>query len=240
MPGLNICSWPECGKVIRVKEEVYQLSGLPGINYCSRDCVEKAHAERYKDKKATQMERLAEEFGDAGVIRRFCDRCNAPIHLCWKGREGEYCSNVCLKLAEKQQGETQVTDQNETPAAVTTPASPITAGSSKSNKKKSAPAVKKTAVKSAAKSVPVVEKAAPKVAAPASTPSVRSKYPDDANITVLSPDHGLKGKRGDSLDSLLKASTMKKFRESLAKKDLAGYAGFAIKTAFENKLAKIG
>jgi hypothetical protein len=183
---------------------------LPSINYCSRDCVEKAHAERYKDKKATQMERLAEEFGDAGVIRRFCDRCNAPIHLCWKGREGEYCSNVCLKLAEKQQGETQVTEQNETPAAVTTPASPITSGSSKSAKKKSTP----TAKKAAAKSAPVVKKAAPN----ATKKSVSKVDSGAQTLHLTGTPCEMRGKRADVMKLLKDGMTLAAFKTAVCKK----------------------
>ena len=233
------CAWMDCSKPILPKGQIYNLFGQPGIDYCSRECVEKAHAKWMASKKAsekTPMQHLAEEFEDAGVIRRFCDRCKTPITLCWKGRNGEYCSNSCLKLSEKQ-GETKVSDTETNTAATTTAAPPITAGSSKKKpvvKKTVKPAKPAPAVKSAPAAKPVPA-AKTKVAAPAPDVNGRSKFADDAAIKVLKTDHTLKGKRGESLDALLKSATVEKFRAALAKKDLVSYAGFAIKTAIDSR-----
>ena len=68
----------------------------------------------------------------------------------------------------------------------------------------------------------------------------RSKFADDAEIRVLKTDrdHGLRGKRGDAVDTI-KDGTVEKFKAALAKKDLASYVGWALKTALELKLISI-
>ena len=127
-----------------------------------------------------------------------------------------------------------MTDEQNTAATAT--ASPITAGTpapKKSNKKTAAP-TKKAAPAKAAK--PSGKKAA---APAASTNGVgRSAFANDMTIKVLKTDHGLRGKRGEAMDCL-KDGTVEKVKAALAKKDLAGYAGFVFKTAVENKLATV-
>ena len=229
----KICALPNCGKAIRLGSQVYVLAGYLGVEYCSRSCVEQAYNEwkaKTAPKEESKVDRLAEEFGDAGVIRRFCDRCQSPITLAWKGRYGEYCSLVCRDLAEK--GEQQVPDEtNDTAAAPA--ASPITAGASK----KKAPAKKNApAAKLAAKKATPATKTAPVM------PNGRSKYPDEATVKVLNAVHGLRGFRGDALDCLLKdGQTMAKFRAALVKKGgrMNSYFGFATAYAVDNKLASI-
>ena len=86
----------------------------------------------------------ATDFGSSGVTRRICDRraCGLPIALGWKGRNGEYCSNQCLKMSEKKDlltGEDMPDEQNATATAAP---SPIAAGApapKKTNKKTAAP-----------------------------------------------------------------------------------------------------
>ena len=125
-------------------------------------------------------------------------------------------------------------EQNITTAA---PASPITAGapaSKKSTKKTAAPAKKATA--KAANPAPAGKKAA---APAASTNGIgRSAFGNDRTIKVLKTDHGLKGKRGEAMDCL-KDGTVEKLKAALAKKDLASYAGFVLKTAIEGKFATV-
>jgi hypothetical protein len=84
------------------------------------------------------MKKEIAEFGDAAIVRHYCDRkgCGKPVTLLWKGRDGEYCSNKCLKLAER--GVTNVTEATTT---VEETDSPVTAGK-KEKKAKAAPAAK--------------------------------------------------------------------------------------------------
>ena len=129
-----------------------------------------------------------------------------------------------------------MTDEQNTTATAT--ASPITAGAPASKKanKKTAPAKKAAAPAKAAKPAP----AAKKTPAPAASANGvgRSAFANDMTIKVLKTDHGLKGKRGEAMDCL-KDGTVEKVKAALAKKDLAGYAGFVFKTAVANKLATI-
>jgi len=95
----------------------------------------------------------ADDFGGAGVIRRFCDRksCGARILVRWPGRgknsNREYCSNECSKLAENE-GESMTTAiEPDTTQA------PIVAGTAtkKSPKKGAAKKAKAAPAKKAAK-----------------------------------------------------------------------------------------
>lgn len=64
---------------------------------------------------------------------------------------------------------------------------------------------------------------------------------NDAVITVLSKDHTFKGARKTALDLLLRANsqTIGKYKVILAKNDLAGYAGYALKHALQANLIKV-
>lgn len=115
---------------------------------------------------------IAQEFGSAAIVRHLCDRveCGKPVTLGWKGRQGEYCSNNCLKLAEhasasnhsrKSQGESMTTAEIEVEENdATTDATPVTtpkkaikqkkAVAKKAVAKKAAPAAKKAVAKKAA------------------------------------------------------------------------------------------
>jgi len=171
----------------------------------------------------------APDFGPSGVTRKVCDRraCGNPINLCWKGRSGEYCSNQCLKIAEK--GQTTMTTDTETTAPVSAPASPIAAGAP-STKSKKAPS------KKAPTPAP---KPAPKSKPTPTSPVGRSAYANDMTIKVLKTDHGLKGKRGDAMDCLKDGMTVEKLKAALTKKDLGSYAGFVLKTAIGNKMVTV-
>ena len=100
----------------------------------------------------------AEDFGAAGVIRRYCDRCRKPITLCWKGRGKEFCTNACRKAYES--GDTMPETNTET---VTETPSPIVAGApaAAKPKKTAKPTAKKAAAKPPAKAKPTPKAAKP-------------------------------------------------------------------------------
>jgi hypothetical protein len=52
----------------------------------------------------------SETFPGAGLQRHVCDNCRKPIVIAWTGRDGEYCSNNCLKQAELKES-TTMTDE---------------------------------------------------------------------------------------------------------------------------------
>lgn len=70
------------------------------------------------------MERLAEDFGNAGVVRFYCDAdgCGKPLRMCFRGRAGDYCSVACLKRCDAVRianGPRKVTGQSVTGRKVT-------------------------------------------------------------------------------------------------------------------------
>jgi hypothetical protein len=165
----------------------------PG-EYCSRQCVNDAYSLKKsgepfskvpesaepstKEVRKTVPHLSAEDFGDVGVIRHFCDNlsCTNPgsnpvmeidgkmltvITLCWRSHHGEYCSNECLK-SEKEKKMTD--DQNDSPVSAgdSTPAPKKAA--KKASAKKAAPVAAKKADKKVAKAASakkVAKKAAP-------------------------------------------------------------------------------
>jgi len=131
---IRTCARKECGKPVRT---AYRIAGVDNVEYCSRGCLDIAFNEFIKGRrKASQKsgdtdielaedalpepdhesdsETIAKEFGNASIVRHICDRpgCGKPVTLNWKGRNGEYCSNKCLKLAERQ-GESVMTNATE-------------------------------------------------------------------------------------------------------------------------------
>jgi hypothetical protein len=81
-----------------------------------------------------------------------------------------------------------------------------------------------------------------KASAPAKTePSTkgRSGFANDAVITIKSTDHGKGGNGKEVLDCLKDGMTVEKYRAALAKKGRAGYFGWAMKFAIENKLITV-
>lgn len=114
------------------------------------------------------MKRPAEDFGNSGVVRHFCDNpnCEKPITLRWQGKRGEYCSNRCLNLTESE-GEHVTTDESTAATETTNASSPIQAGktSTKSSTKSagSKKAVKPKTVKPKKEGKPKAKKGAAKV-----------------------------------------------------------------------------
>ncbi len=162
----------------------------------------------------------ATDFGNSGVTRHICDNdtCRKPLKLTWKGRNGEYCSNECLKIAEGI-GDKTMTEATETES------SPITAGAS--NKKGKASA----------------KKAAPKKTTTAAKAATNGHFDLEHVIKVLKPDalrgYEVRGKRRDALNVLKDGMTIEKFRDAMGKKDLKTHVGWALNTALEEKLISI-
>jgi hypothetical protein len=242
----------------------YRLGGHPG-EYCSRGCVnmafelmrkgrkyEKAQPERVDYIRQDEREEAAaaraspareagvdvkaEEFGGAGVYRRYCDNpaCEGPITVSWRGRRGEYCSNDCLKT-EKDKTMTTATEETTEEAA-----SPIAAGAPAAKKAKGKKADAKTAVKkAAAKPTPAAKKAA----APKAAPGDRASYPNDAVIVMPKAyDHGRRGKSGDAFDALKNGITVGKYREAVKKKNPKNgswYIGETLKFALAEGIIKL-
>jgi len=139
-----------------------------------------------------------------GLTRKLCDRCKKPVFLCWKGRDGEYCSNECKKAAEK---ENQMTSDSN---------SPVTGGATAA-----APAKKSTAKKGAAKKT-----AAPKAKRAASAGS-RSKI-DDASVIKFKDFDASKfrGKQGERAKLMKEGITVRAFVDKVAKNDDTGGMSF--------------
>jgi hypothetical protein len=205
--------------------------------------------QKHHRKEPKEVKIKAEDFGDAGIIRRFCDNCGNPITLSWRGRRGEYCSNACLN-SEKEKSALSMTAIDDDDEEVTDTDEEESGNGDDGDDEDEAPirrggtATKKAAGKKAA---PAKKGKGPVAAAPAKKAAAsgnsvgHSSYPDDAVITVRKRDHSFKGKRGESLDILLKkdSTTVAKFKAALEQKDLKSYAGFALKMAIENKLVAV-
>jgi hypothetical protein len=182
MASLMLCALPGCTTPIKPGILPYRIGSNPE-EYCSRGCVNIAFelmrkGKKYKQPQAEKVNYLkedekeelaearasiikedegvkvkAEEFGGAGVYRRYCDNpaCKGPITVCWKGRRGEYCSNSCLKTEKENTMTTNEETVEESPIAAGAPAS----------KKKGKAAKKAAPVKKAAKKTTKKVSAAP-------------------------------------------------------------------------------
>lgn len=279
----KVCALPGCSVIFPIREFSYRLGDHPGEYCSSRcvriafDLMKRGKPytkgnfpvytePRYAEpnsrhvkganeanEKEQNVKVKAEDFGDAGIIRRFCDAegCNNPIALSWRGRSGEYCSNACLQKEKKEKStfmtaaNTTVDDDDEV-----TDNEEEENGNGENGDEEDAPPIRRgSAAKKAVgkKAAPAKKGKGPVAAAPAKKAAASSNsvghgtYADDAVITVRKRDHTLKGKRGESLDLLLKkdSTTVAKFKTALEQKDLKSYAGFAIKTAVDNKLITI-
>ena len=165
------------------------------------------------------MKTPAPEFGGADVVRHTCDNpnCGRPIVLCWKSRDGEYCSNKCMRSAEAAKNpppdETQEQEENEM---------------------KNATAKAKTTKKTAAP-----EKKA------ATTVREYVTYPDNAVIHVIDKDHKLKGLSAKRFKFLKDGATVAEYTATSKEKVDAKRSGFAcisyfLTGAIKQGLIKVG
>ena len=177
-------------------------------------------------KGSTVAEVIAKEFGSAAVLRHLCDRdqCRKPVTLGWKGRDGEYCSNKCFKLAEKE-GEKTMTDDTqilddediETEDDDTQDDdSPVTAGKDKKKKSKAAPAPLKKG-KASAKAVAVAKKVVPKAAAPKAA-ARNGNSNGDRRITLTKKASELRGKRQVVYSLIKSGMTVSQLQDAAVKK----------------------
>ena len=159
--------------------------------FCSSECSATLFlTPSSKRRKEKNMQVPALDFGGE-VSRHFCDNpnCRKPVTLCWKGRNGEYCSNGCLQAVENSEFQGDNMPDNETAAPVAPANKPITAAAPKKSKK--APAKKsepKKVVKKTAKAPKVVVK----------TPEKGSKA---AIVTAL-----MERKNGATTDEIIAAT----------------------------------
>ena len=171
-----------CGGPVGVPP--YIISGdFSGTQFCSRKCVDvgfenlKKGAKRHK--KDSHMEVPATDFGEAGVTRQLCDKCQQPVALAWRGRYGTYCSNKCLKEAET------MTDATATPAA---------------------PAPAKSAIKVPAKKAAAKKTTKPAKAAKPAKEAPKAKAAPKAKGKV--GDFAPGSKKADMLEMLKKGATV--------------------------------
>lgn len=216
---LKSCALPGCPKFVGVVP--YLVAGRKE-EYCSRACCDVAFDMKLSElkKRKRQMEKHADDFGDANVVRHFCDHesCGKPITVAWTGRYGKYCCNTCLQLNENSEKEiTNMADTNET-----TTTSPITAGAPVAKKapkgkaaKKAAPVVKKAAKGKAAKAAPVATaKKAPK------EPKDGKTSEKDAQVLHINDSvaNDMRGKRADVMKLLKDGMTLGAFKAAVCKK----------------------
>ena len=186
-----VCALAGCYNVVRPDQE-HTVRGRDE-KYCSHECAVRAlELMTAKGRKGKMPHVPAEDFGNAGVIRRYCDRksCGRPILLCWKTEENdnEYCSNTCLKLARKESTMPETTTATATETDV--PA-PIVAGKSATPKKNAtkkspkkapaAPAPKKVVAKATTKAT----KPAPKTGKAPNTAVAESAVRPGSNMEIL-------------------------------------------------------
>lgn len=250
-----------CGSPIRT---VYCIAGLPDVKYCSRSCVDKAfeafiqgrrrelrtnpnielaediipETDLESEESSSTMETtISKEFGDAAIVRHVCDRkgCGKPVTLGWKGRDGEYCSNECLKSERvKMTTETNTVDMTDDDD------SPVTAGKSTVAKKK-----KKGNNPKAAKAA----KPQPEVKAKSSKAKTNGKA--NANgaskiggqvIHLTKTESDLRGKRAQIYKLMKNGMTVSQLQEDAAKKlgeDFKTRALVVLRLCVENNLCTV-
>jgi len=233
--NLNCCT---CTQVVGILP--YYIPGLSGV-FCGTACTNTAYehfrAQIRKTEAGTRkvkvnvMQQKAEDFGGAEVYRHYCDnlKCKRPIILCWKSREGEFCSNKCMKEVQASPSEETKTNTIEENMS-----NKKEAMKSKSSPKAAAtkPAAVKTtkpAVKPAPKAAPAPKVKAEKAPATSANKS-RPGLDDKAVIHVVSIDHKYKGMSADRFKLLANGMTVDDFVNS-NKKNLdnkrCGYAYIA-------------
>lgn len=175
--------------------------------FCSIECTDIAykHFQVKIGKKTNTMRQKAEDFGGAEVYRHYCDnpKCKKPIILCWKSREGEFCSNKCMKeLASPTEVDTVVkstTEEKMSKKATSKSSSKATVAKPAAAKTTKPKAVQKTAT------------AAPKEAAVRAASKSRPTLNDKAKIHVVSKDHKYKGISADRFKLLVNGMTVDEF-----------------------------
>jgi Protein of unknown function (DUF3489) len=195
-----ICVLPGCGSEFE-ESDGYIFGRHPG-KYCSNDCVNEAFmlkkdgkefALPQKEIKKTEDKNVqlpADDFGESGVVRRFCDKptCRRPVTLEWRSRSGKiYCSNECLKTEKPEKESRQMTTEN-------TEDSPIAPAAAKKK------AAKKVAAKKVAAKTKETAKAAKKAAKKTSAKAAKGE-PREGSKTAQVVEM-LKSKGGTTIDVL--------------------------------------
>jgi predicted transcriptional regulator len=164
------------------------------------------------------------DFGGAAVAQLICDRasCRKPITLKWTGRDGEYCSNNCLKAVEVNGEAMTTTEDGNTATATATASSPITAGKAKAKKTVGKAAPAKKAAAPAKKAAPAAKKAA---AAPAKKAATKAAPAAEENGAVRS---------GSNMEILLKLTRKGKGATIATLAEETGWAAAMVSRTLSN------
>lgn len=145
------------------------------------------------------MKSASNELGDVGMTVQLCDNpaCRKKLVLAWKGREGEYCTQTCLKaVEEKSMTEDESTQDTAAPAAKKSKA--------KGKKAAKAPAKKKAAAKGSG-----------------------NRLSGEEKITVIKKENDFRGKRVKMFALIKTGMTTKQASDAIQKfLGGARYSGF--------------
>lgn len=148
-----------------------------------------------------------------GAHRDVCNRCRKPVILAWRGRDGIYCSNTCLVLAEEQDlhKEKIMSDESEATATAAATDESVSGTKGKRSKKASKPSAK--AKKESGKSTK--KKAAGKAGKPKATR--KSSFGADQVIKLLKKDNPFRGSRGKRHGLIKSGMTVGQYHDALVK-----------------------
>lgn len=164
-------------------------------------------------------------FPGSGLVHYLCDyrKCRGPIVLCWKGRDGDYCSNRCRQAAESTQQEIEpMADEKKKKKKVE-------AASSDTKKKLKKPAAATHKDGEGKKKKKSKGKAAGRG---------RSMFDKGAKITIVSKECPFKGNRKEKHKLIKSGMTVGQYLEASREKGF-GSSTRPLQRALEAKLIKI-
>jgi len=214
-------------KVLRDTAKPTTKTANPADAELAEDIIPEPDHDLEPEESSMMESAISKEFGDATIVRHICDRkgCGKPVTLGWKGRDGEYCSNACLKQAERVTKENikMTTELNEEVDTTThDDDSPVTAGkSSDKKKKKKAKGTKIT--KAPGKTAKAPDKSEAKAKSKANgaakaNGSGRNTSIGSQTIHLTKKESELKGKRAQIFKLIKSGMTVSQLQEAAAKK----------------------
>ena len=183
------------------------------------------------------MQQQSTALGNIGMTQTLCDnpRCRKPTPVCWKGRNGKYCSNKCLKQVEENMVTEEDDDFNQDNEEVEEAV--VEAPKKKAVAKKAAkPAAKKATTKPT--KTEKEAKAARKPLVKKGKGVVRDRVDNEAKITIVAADVEMRGARADKWKCLKNGQTVGAAKEAMTKKGLTSVSGF-INVCVEKGLIKL-